>query len=228
MDAKQIAERQVIERYLAGQLSEAETDAFEAYMESHPEIVREIELITRMKSGLAVLRQRRELGSASRANRLRWPLLVAASVAAVVIAGVLVVANRNTGTRALLVTSASRQLQGENGKPLPLLARISMGRVRGDTEAIAAPPPHAAVELSIDLHAPDSSINYLVELQRVDGAGLRLIGTAPDVVPEQDGSIRVIVRSDALTPGNYLIRVKPPADKAPMEFVLRVVAGSER
>src|SRR5258707_8902658 len=61
MDAKLIAERQVIERYLAGQLSDAEADAYEARLELQPELARAVEQIARMKTGFAVLERRGEL-----------------------------------------------------------------------------------------------------------------------------------------------------------------------
>ena len=63
MDAQQIAERHVIERYLAGQLTDQEAMAFEAYVEAHPEITRDIEEIARMKTGLVRLKDRGDLPS---------------------------------------------------------------------------------------------------------------------------------------------------------------------
>src|SRR6185295_15926348 len=87
MDAKQIAERQIVERYLANQLSDPEAEAFEAYIEAHPEVIKDIVLVSRMKCGLATLHERRELAALVQARRrARMPVLIAASVAAVALA----------------------------------------------------------------------------------------------------------------------------------------------
>ena len=51
MDAKLIADRQVIERYLAGQLSDAEADAFERDLEANPELAREILVVAEQYDG---------------------------------------------------------------------------------------------------------------------------------------------------------------------------------
>ena len=61
MDAKLIAERHVIERYLAGQLSDEEADAFEVLLEAQPDLARDVERIARMKTGFAVLERNGEL-----------------------------------------------------------------------------------------------------------------------------------------------------------------------
>src|SRR4051794_10172124 len=61
MDTKLISERHVIERYLAGQLDDAEADAFERSLEAHPELARDVERIARMKTGFEVLQRRGEL-----------------------------------------------------------------------------------------------------------------------------------------------------------------------
>src|SRR5262245_61881378 len=103
MDAKQIAERHVIERYLAGHLPEPEAGAFEAYIEAHPEVIKDIDLVSRMKCGLAALHERRELAAVVQARRRAWmPALIAASVAALALAIFLWVVPHNRGAHALM------------------------------------------------------------------------------------------------------------------------------
>src|SRR3954469_6694082 len=97
MDAKLIAERHVIERYLAGQLSDDEADAFEEFLEAHPELTRDVERIARMKTGFAVLERGGALTEllaprgAPRARRVAW-----IATAAVVVLALGFVVFRNT------------------------------------------------------------------------------------------------------------------------------------
>ena len=89
MDTNHIADRQVIERYLAGQLSDAEADAFERDLEAHPALARDVEQVARMKTGFAVLQRRGELAKllaqpvAPRQRRTAWVATAAAVVLAV-------------------------------------------------------------------------------------------------------------------------------------------------
>ena len=52
MDAKLISERHLIERYLAGQLSDEEADAFERALEANPALARDVERIARSRPWL--------------------------------------------------------------------------------------------------------------------------------------------------------------------------------
>ena len=121
MDAKQIAELHVIERYLADQLTDEEAHAFEAYVEAHPEVTRDIENISRMKAGLASLRQRGELAPLLVAERPRKPLwfLLAAAAAAVLVAVLVVPRYLGGGSNLPVLAASAQQLLGENEKPLP-------------------------------------------------------------------------------------------------------------
>jgi hypothetical protein len=229
MDAKQIAERHIVERYLADQLTDQEAEAFEAYVEAHPEMVREIELATRMKSGLATLRQRGELETAMHGKHpasARRPALFAAAAAVVLIVGAFVALQWNAGQRAMLLASTAQEILGNGHQPLPVAARLLVTRTRGEaTEALAVPPPDAVVELRLDLHASNSSTQYTVSLLRVSGSALDAVGSVADATAQPDGSLSVFVRGSALTAGNYLIRVAG-GDRTESEFTLRVLPAA--
>src|SRR5882672_3229606 len=225
MDAKQIAERHIVERYLANQLTDLEAEAFEAYVEAHPEVVREIDLTARMKSGLATLRQRSELETALRAkpSGLRRPALLAASVAVILIAGAFIVRQWSVAPGAVLLASTAEELLGKGDQPLPVAAHLFVTRTRGEpAESLAAPPPGSVVELRLDLHAVDSSARYSVQLLRVSGSALEDVGALSGATTQADGSLSFFVRGSALTIGTYLVRVAGGERSEPLEFALRV------
>jgi hypothetical protein len=230
MDAKQIAERHIVERYLANQLTDPEADAFEAYVEAHPEIVREIELATRMKSGLATLRQRGDLETVTHAKRrsgMRRPALLAASVAVVLIAGAFIVRQWSAAPQAVLLASTAEELLGNGDQPLAIAARLFVTRTRGEpAESLAAPPAAAVLELTLDLHATDPSATYSVHLLRVAGSALNDVGGLSRASARADGSLSFFVRGSALTAGNYLIRVAGSDSSEPVEFSLRVIPAA--
>ena len=88
MDRHTIDQQHIIARYLAGQLSTAESAAFEAHYTSHPEVVREIERTLRLKEGLAVLRDRGELDALLQQRNYWRPAMGLAAGIAVLVIGV--------------------------------------------------------------------------------------------------------------------------------------------
>ena len=225
MDAKQIAELHVIERYLADQLTDEEAHAFEAYVEAHPEVTRDIENISRMKAGLASLRQRGELAPLLVAERPRKPLwfLLAAAAAAVLVAVLVVPRYLGGGSNLPVLAASAQQLLGENEKPLPISARLLVGRARGATpNTLAAPRNDQGVELRLDVHADEPSVRYFVEFFRVSGTSLDPVGSLADAPSQLDGTVSVFVRGSALVEGNYLVRASTAGTTEPVEFTLRV------
>jgi hypothetical protein len=216
MDASQIAERHVVERYLANQLTEDEAQAFEAYVEAHPEVTREIELAARMKSGLFTLRSRGELTQllTIRARRRFGPLaLIAASVAAVAVAVVLLM--RQSGTM------AEHAMLAMNAQGRPISAHIALTRTRGEpTDSLPLPPSATVAELIVEPDAATAPKVYSVELFKVDGQ-LKPVAALPGVAASADGKLHLFVRAEALEAGNYLVRLAGNGD-APVEFLLRV------
>lgn len=222
MDAKQIAELHVVERYLADQLSEEEAQAFEAYVEAHPEVTREIENISRMKVGLAALRQRGELESLVKKQR-RVPLWAAFAASAAALIAIVVLPRYwgDSADRPSLALTAG-QLLDDNRQPLPIAGRFTIDRVRGMVDVVAGPDAEQAVELRLDMHAEAASQRYSVEMFRVSGAALTSLGNLPDAISQPDGTVSIFVRGSALLPGNYLIRATPSGGSEAAEFALQV------
>jgi ferric-dicitrate binding protein FerR (iron transport regulator) len=54
-DQKYLDDHDIIERYLADQLSEAEREGFEAYFLQHPEVVQQMDRTAKLKSALMEL-----------------------------------------------------------------------------------------------------------------------------------------------------------------------------
>jgi hypothetical protein len=225
MDAKHIAERHVIERYLAGQLTDPEAEAFEAYIEAHPEVIKDIDLVSRMKCGLAALHDRRELAAVVQARPRAWkPAVIAASVAALALALFLWVVPHGGGSRALLA-SAAGDLTDNRRVALPVLAHLDVVRTRGDTDNVLAVPSldpnvDSTVEFSIDMRAPKPGEHHSVELLRINGGALDSLGKLSNVASQPDGSLRIYVRGSALATGNYLLRAQAEGGE-PVEFIVR-------
>lgn len=215
MDAKQVAERHIVERYLANALSEEEAAAFEAYIEAHPEVTREIELLARMKSGLATLRDRGELrellGKPARRG-FRPMALIAASLAVVAVAAVLL-SQRAPSDRSPLLASMTRDLS--------IASRLVLVRTRGEfPPALASPGAGTAAEFEITSPAPGVD-TWSVSLFRLDGPQARPVGEPRSLTASPDGKLRFYVRAEALVPGDYLVRLAGAAGE-PEEFLFRV------
>ena len=223
MDAKQIAELHIVERYLADQLSEEEAQAFEAYVEAHPEVTREIENISRMKAGLAALRQRGELEALLKKQRRApvWAVL-AASAAAVVLAIVIVPRYWSGSADRPLLAVTAEQLLGDNKQPLPIAGRFTIARARGMVDVVTVTAPEQAVELRLETNAEAASQPYSVEMFRVSGTALTPLGNLPEAISQSDGTVSIFVRGSALLPGNYLVRATPAGGSEVAEFALQV------
>lgn len=215
MDARQIAERHVVERYLASQLTEEEAESFEAYVEAHPEVTREIELAARMKSGLATLRHRGDLPQLTTTparRRFGALALISASAAAVAVAVVLLIQQGGTIDADFLLAS--------NVQNRPVFASIALTRTRGESEdSLPRPAADTVTELVV---VPDPAIPspvYSVELIRIGTP--TPIASLPLVSASADGKLHLFVQAEALEPGSYLVRITGK-DDAPAEFLLRV------
>ena len=178
MDAKLISDRQVIERYLAGQLSDSEADAFERELEAHPELARDVEQVARMKTGFEVLGRRGELAKllaqavAPPKRRMAW---VAAAAAVVLAVGFVVFRQGETPAPATVLACRCDALSSRSESPIPLRASVALARARGmgaDAELDSTGKSPGAAELELSTGAPPGS-HYAIELLAVDSAGAR-------------------------------------------------------
>lgn len=223
MDAKHIAEHHVIERYLAGQLSDAEADAFERALEAHPELARDVERIARMKTGMAVLERRGELAKllaqpvAPPKRRAVW---IGAAAAVVLALGLLVFRQAETPTPAALLAVSLDALSSHSDSPIPLRASVALARARGmgpDAELSSSGKAPGAAELELATGAA-AGTHYAVELLAIDSAGARTVAKVPDVATDEAGAAHLFVALHALAPGPYLLRLSSADAGGPIEY----------
>jgi anti-sigma factor RsiW len=228
MDSKLISERHVIERYLAGQLGDDEADAFEVYLESHPQLAQEVERIARMKTGFAVLERRGELDAllqetaAPRSRRTAW--MAAAAVAVVALGFIAFRQATDADARAMRLASTLQTLSLPSESPVPLRASVSISRARGmgaDVEVTSSGTAQGAAELEFATGGPPGG-PYIAELIAANDAGTKPLARVADAVANADGVVRLYLSLHALEPGAYLLRFTPPGGADPIEYSLRV------
>jgi hypothetical protein len=229
MDARQIAERQIIERYLAGALSEEDAQAFEAYVEAHPEMIREIETIARMKSGLTTLQKRGELAVLLKPAAPAWyrrPAIVAtlaASVAAVVF---LIARPVNLGRSGAPLAVTLQELVGESGSVPTISSRISLSRSRGmSPAALSQQPGDTAIEVILQVSAPDSTAHHAVSLLRIADDSIEPVAKVEDLHANAEGNLAFFVSAKSLVEGSYLFRVTTEG-REPQDFSVRMTRAT--
>lgn len=224
MDAQQIAERHVIERYFAGQLSDGEALAFEAYVEKHPEIVRDIEEIARMKAGLASLKKRGDLPALAESHgnwRAYRPALIAASVAVLALSILFVRPALKDRPGNALIASTIETLAGDERPPV-MISAVVLSRSRSLTpETLHPSPQESFVQVTLEMFAESHAGLYSVELlQMVDGS-LRPLAVIGDLRVDAEGNLVLYAREDSLSGGLYVFRASDGVTE-PADFVLRV------
>ena len=199
----------IAQRYLAGQLSPPEQEAYEQYFIHNPDAVRELEATARMKVGLASLRDSGQLDSllqvAPTTSRRAALMAIAASVAVIAI-----------------VVGLWRDVRVPDGAAL-----VALGDAPGRCVGEAA---RGWSDLRGDAYARDwttmRSSRYLRSLRRSSCAcclnGRRLpttlpcpelapsgavveVATVSDLQVRQDGFVNLYVDSSKLEPGLYLL-----------------------
>jgi hypothetical protein len=198
----------IAQRYLAGQLSPPEQEAYEQYFIRNPDAVRELEATARMKVGLASLRDKGQLDSllqgAPTTSRRATLMAMAASVAVIAIV-VGLWRDVRVPDGAALVASATRLLDA-SGKPLAVGATYAVMRTRAtDYDAVVTLPAQPqALELRV---LPEwSAPAYDVALSRTRPSGAIVeVATVRDLQVRPDGFVNLYVDSSKLEPGTYLL-----------------------
>jgi hypothetical protein len=219
----------IANRYLAGQLTAAEQQAYEQYLLENHAAVEELEATARLKVGLASLRESGQLESlrATRAARpWLWTLAVAATAAFLVI-GIGVWRGSGVPRDTPLVAAAS-ELMDSSGHPLESGASYALLPMRSSTydAVIELPREPRAIELRA---RPDATASaYTVALSRIgpDGSSTP-IGTVSELPQLKDDFVRVFVDSSRLQSGPYVLVISPTQEAAiPTSdaFRLKIVA----
>jgi hypothetical protein len=222
----------IAQRYLAGQLSPPEQEAYEQYFIRNPDAVRELEATARMKVGLASLRDKGQLDSllqgAPTTSRRAALMAIAASVAVIAIV-VGLWRDVRVPDGAALVASATR-LVDPSGRPLAVGAIYAVMRTRAtDYDAVVTLPAEPqALELRV---LPEwSAPAYDVALSRAGPSGAVVeVATVIDLQVRQDGFVNLYVDSSKLEPGLYLLGLSASQGQASeistSSFRLKVVGA---
>ena len=221
-----IDDHQVIERYLADQLTDVEREEFESYYVEHPEILEDLQAAAGIKLGAALLRRSGELQKlTARPRWARWRsgLALAASLLVVITGAYLL----RPGTQPTMIMAASL---GDFPSTLATADIYQVQRTRSEVDAVvvlpdrpealtlrvraAIEPPPASYQMQLAAIAEDETQTAIASL-----TGLRLDG---------EGFITVYLNSATLQPGMYQLNVSDEAAGAaatPNEFLIEVVTG---
>ncbi|MGH8238905.1 MAG: hypothetical protein ACREXP_18055 [Steroidobacteraceae bacterium] len=219
-------------RYLAGQLSAPELQAYEQHLLDNPDAVIELEATARMKVGLANLRDAGELESLLQAptpRRSRMPALALAACAALFFIAVGLWRGSDNPHDATLATTGN-ELVDRSGRPLAIGSRYALLRTR-------SPASDAVIELPAEPHAielrvrPDAQAPlYSVALSRIHSDGsVTQIGTVTELNAQADGFVQLYVDSSRLEPGPHLLVIAPSEDRtaaATSSFRVKVIGSA--
>jgi hypothetical protein len=201
-------------RYLAGQLSPGEQQAYEQHLLENPDAVRELEATARMKVGLASWRDSGQLEKLLRAPpalRSRWPALAAAAALIVLAIGLWRGAD-NPGEATLVATASD--LVDRSGRPLVSGSSYALLRTRSSAydAVIELPAEPRAIELRV--RPVTTAPAYSVALSRIHpDASVVQTGNLSELKAEADGFVRLYVDSSRLESGPYLVVITPAEDR---------------
>ena len=224
-----IDDHQLVERYLADQLSDAEREQFESYYVEHPEILSDLQAAAGIKLGAALLRKSGELmklTSQPRSARWRPSLALAASLALILGAGYFL---RGGSPEPTIMTAS---LSGF-ATPLSEAATYQVQRTRSDVDAIVPlPSSPKAIKLRVRPVFDPQPAAYRIELAAVaEDESLTPVASLNALRLDGDGFITLYVNSAFLKPGNYQLNVANGVDVAGSatanEFLLEVVGAEQ-
>ena len=209
-------------RYLAGQLSDADLDAFEASLDAQPELVRDLEAAARFKVGLAKLRDTGQLDVFLEPPQrsYRW-LAVAAAVVALAVGVVLV----RVMTASPPVLAASLSQLSREGTPPSVAATLAMYVKRGSPNqqlVLVLPPSRQAIRLRV-LPSAGAQPPYQIAVSGIDSqGGDRRVASIEVAQLDEDGFATVYADSARLEPGRYSITVSGRGGMLETRFTLEV------
>lgn len=199
----------LIEQYVAGNLGEAEAEAFEVMCLDDPELARQVEFEQRLKAGIAQVARGSTAEFVRSASSTRWRLAAAASVLLFICAGVYLW-HRLPGTHALVLAAVPSHV--ERSGPSMRLALV-----RGAQNMPQLPAGKVRVEI-VGLFDP--GYHYTVMLDRMrrqhDVANVATLYGQHATSPM---TLEVMIDSDQLPPGTYSLRVRKQAsDEEALDF----------
>lgn len=227
MDLEQINTEHLVPRYLAGQLTAADEAAFEAFAAEHPEVYRDVERVLRLKEGLAILQDRKQLAPLVQSRSWRSYLPLAAAAVILLSCGVLLW-TRHRQAPPMILAAATADFAQPSSKSSPLVGSYVLLRSRdaSTTAPIELPAQRGIVQLRI-LPATLGDPPYTARLIRLSPQGPQdSVGETTGLLASRtDLYVTVYVDTTTLTSGEYEIVLAPKtasADNNRDHFKLRI------
>jgi hypothetical protein len=201
--------QQLIEQYVAGKLSEAEADAFEDSCVANPELARQVELEQRLKAGLALVASGSTAEFVRADSHVGWKVAIAASILFFVGAGAWLF-QHVTGVRPQTLATVATEEQRHG-------TSMRLALVRGADSLPHLPRGTVRVEI-VGLFDP--GFHYTVALDRIEpDQRISTVATLYGQHPTSPVTLEVMIDSEQLDAGSYLLRVRKQAsDEESLDF----------
>jgi hypothetical protein len=233
---KYIDDNDIIARYLANGLSEAERESFEGYYLEHPELLKELNRTAQFKSGLIDLNESGSLkGLLKPQPRWQHPfrLAIAASLALAIL-GASIWYNWQNNSRPILASTAAALSHGFESR-LPIAESLSIQRTRTSSydATINLPVGAAAIELRVRPEVPALPALYRVNLARMSADNsLTNVAEVNALQVATDGFVVIYLNATALSPAIYEIKISGDKDashaKTESSFLVEVLAAIDK
>ncbi len=216
MDRQYIADRHVVARYLADQLSDAERGEFEAFCAENPEVWREIEATARLKVGLAKLAETGELeGALAKPQGFgAFAMRHAAGFGAIGV-GIAVLIGTVYVMRVPAMGSSIAEVSGRFRSDLPVstavydFMQMRSGEANTDiAKEVSLPSAPKALHFRVAPQAK-SKPPYRAVLRQISDSGSRMIAQVDGLELDDGHFVSFFVNSAALVSGMYVLTVEP-------------------
>ena len=208
-----VADRELIDRYLAGRLDDDACAQVEARIVADAAFRGEFELTEQLREGLHELEVRGELGSLDRDPRRFWQrptYAFAASVAAGLLGiAALALYGQLQDTRAALVELKNAGALRSTATGRTRVVTLARTRSSAGVDLVLKVSQQAdLLELRLD-PGLNTTERHWATLERVEGGGSTVILGVPSLTTSPDGSVVLVVNSGLLQPGDYRIALTP-------------------
>jgi hypothetical protein len=196
LSRQQIEDQQWVRRYVAGELNDVETVAFEDFIVAHPDVARQVELEQRMTAGLARVGHE-EFADAPRGGIPQWWLATAACVL-LGVAAMLGVKQGwfGGGPKILMAATADSQRS---------VTRLRLAQLRGDADRTRVPGQSLVL---LDIVGPfHADATYSVSLRRHEANGQTRVTELRKLKPSTPTELAVLLNNDLILPGEYSVVV---------------------
>jgi hypothetical protein len=212
MASNQTDAQDLVPRYLAGQLTPAENEAFERTLAERVELREHTEQVLKLKEGLARLRERGELEALLQAPlRSRWLTYSAAAAIAMISLAVLAWLYL-PGSAPGVLGLAPRQVASGQHPPPSVGGSYVLARMRGGS-ATTDLPRAGVIELRVLPSGLSSPVNYRAQL-RAGGARGPVVGQV-DAPVGADGYVTLYLDAGRLATGDYEVSLTPLGGAGP-------------